>query len=48
MGWRLVLLIAAFLSCVSAKAAEMTAVPLNQPGQGAIIINGDLTPEDRA
>jgi hypothetical protein len=47
MGWRPVLLIAALFSCLSAKAAEMTAIPLNQPGQGAIIINGDLTPEDR-
>lgn len=47
MGWRPVLLIAAVFSCVSAKAAEMTAIPLNQPGQGAVIINGDLTPEDR-
>jgi hypothetical protein len=33
--------------CCSAKAAEINAIPLNKPGQGAIFVNGDIKYEDR-
>jgi hypothetical protein len=34
--------------CLSgAEAAEITAIPLDEPGKGAIILNGDITPDDR-
>ena len=47
MWWRPLLVLAAFCVCLNSKAAEITAIPLDQPGQGAITIDGDLTPEDR-
>lgn len=41
----LVFLISAF--CCSARAAEITAIPLSKPGEGAIIVNGDISYDDR-
>lgn len=33
--------------CSSAKAAEIKAIPLNAPGKGAILVNGDIKYEDK-
>jgi hypothetical protein len=46
MSWRYVITIVVYFACLGSNAAEITAIPLEQPGHGAITINGDLTSED--
>ena len=47
MLWRFIFSIALFFGCLAkADAAKITAFPLDKPGQGAIILNGDIAFQD--